>query len=446
MAKSETLKKIAAIIHSTLGLDFPGNRLHDLEKGMLASAKDLGISADVESVYNWISTSNLTTKELRIISSHITVGETYFFREQNSLKLFVRIILPELISKRKENSRQIKIWCAGCSSGEEPYTLAILIKENFPELGQWNTQILATDINPKAIQKAISGEYSEWSFRDTDPKIRQKYFSKKGNHWVVSNEIKEMVKFSFLNLSDKSYPSFSTGTENIDIIFCRNVFIYLSHEVIPEVAGKIYKSLADGGWLITSQVELNDIYFSMFGKYVYENNFFYRKAPVNYPSLRKPPVRAIVKSNRDLHTNFNPQPQSEKNFTLILNAKVYADRGDYDKAIEFIQKIIASGKADADIYYLYGTILTEQNKNEEAVEVLRKVLYLNPNHLLCHLMLGNFLSQNGKREQARKHYINALESIDDMKEDEIVPDSGGMTKGRIREMIENLILGQNNEK
>ncbi|MFA6334902.1 MAG: CheR family methyltransferase [Bacteroidales bacterium] len=454
MAKPESLLTIAEIIRNTLGLNFSANRMADLEKGIQASAKELGIESDIDSICQWITTAKLTSKDIRIISSHLTIGETYFFREKTSLDLFVQIIIPELILKRRDNTRHIRIWCAGCSSGEEPYSLAILIKENFPELANWNLSILATDINPKFIHKAISGEYSEWSFRETDPEIKQKYFTKKDHHWVISPTIKKMVEFSFINLSGDDYPSYLSNTENIDVILCRNVFIYLSQEKIPEVAGKIHKSLAGDGWLITSQVELNDDFFAIFGKYVYEKNYFYRKIPKISSDSSKLRVRRGSESKAAGTTIKKSvpviqrvvQPPADQIGMKLKEAKAFADKGDYTKAIECINLIVSSGEADPDIYYLYATILYEQGKSNEATDALRKVLYLNPRHMFSHMMLGYILRQNGKNESAGRHYKNALEILNNWNEEDIVPGSGGMTKGRIRVMIENLISGKSYEK
>ncbi|MEN6619163.1 MAG: CheR family methyltransferase [Rikenellaceae bacterium] len=455
MKNRDELSKTAEIIQCTFGLNFSLNHLSDLERGLIASAKELEIEEDIASIYKWISTKELTTKEFKILSSHLTVGETYFFREKSSLDLFIKKIIPELIEKRAGSTKHIHIWCAGCSSGEEPYSLAILIKENFPELESWNISILATDINPNAIHKALSGQYTEWSFRETNPQIKNKYFTSCNNKWMLSSEIKKMVKFSFLNLAMNEYPSSLTKTENIDIVFCRNVFIYFSPLVIREVAERIYKSLIDGGCLITSLVELNDEYFSMFTKGNFENIYYYKKELSNYyiaPKLQvqkkipntiieKKPKRIVFKKEESAKkTSVNPVK------TYFQEAKTSADKGEYNKAIEYIDKIISSNLADENVYYLYGTILYEQNKADEAIGVLKKGIYLNPRHLLTHIMLGNIQRQNGKKEVANMHYRNVLNLLDEWKEEQIVPNSNGMTKGRLRIMIENLTSDQSDEK
>ncbi len=461
MRKHEELIKISDIIRENLGLNFTANRLIDLERGLLASAKEIGINETIESIYQWISSTKLSKTELQVLSSHLTVGETYFFREKTSLDLFIKVIIPELIINRKSYGKHIRIWCAGCSSGEEPYSLAILLRENFPELEKWNITIAATDINPLAIKKAISGEYTDWSFRETPQKIKEKYFTQKHKHWTISSEISKMVKFSYLNLIESNYPSSLNNTENLDIVFCRNVFIYLSPAHITEVSKRIFDSLIEGGWFITSQVELNDLYFNNFVKYPYENNFFYRRIQFdnniaktsivnNTSGIKKSEKKSVKKRILLKKEQIKPIRKSslEENSEspLVLNAKIYADKGEHEKAISIIKKIIESGSANEDIYYLYGTILFEQGKVEDSIVALKKGLYINPHNISSNLMLGNILGQNGKGEMAKKYCKHVLTLLEEWNEDEIIPESGGLTKGRVQIMVEHLLSLNNDEK
>ena len=193
------------------------------------------------------------------------------------MSLFVKKIMPEIIQKAEKENRGIKIWSAGCSSGEEPYSIAILIKEHFPELNPSKFTIMATDISPKAINKAISGNYTEWSFRETSDSIRKKYFQNVNGSWNISPEIKRMVNFTYLNLAKNSFSSQLIGAVNVDVIFCRNVLMYLSPDIIKKAAENFHNSLNDGGWFITSQVELNDEYFSIFDKVYFDSGVFYKK-------------------------------------------------------------------------------------------------------------------------------------------------------------------------
>ena len=137
-----------------LGLSFPKNRHKDLIKGLQNAAKELGIDPSLESIYSFLSEKQPKPDQLNIIAGNLTIGETYFFRERPAIVSLKETILPEIINRKRE-TETIRIWSAGCSSGEEPYTIAIMLKEYFQEISNWNISILATDISPKAIQKAI---------------------------------------------------------------------------------------------------------------------------------------------------------------------------------------------------------------------------------------------------------------------------------------------------
>ena len=182
MIQEDYLLEISKMIANILGLDFQQNQWIDMERRVIAAAIDLKIETDIESLHEWLSKPLFTNNELNTLSGHLTVNETYFFREMTALELFRHEIIPEIIKERRGKNEKIKIWSAGCSSGEEPYTLAIILNEHFPELKDWDITILATDISPNAIQKALHGEYTEWSFRNTDYHIKNNYFTAFGKN------------------------------------------------------------------------------------------------------------------------------------------------------------------------------------------------------------------------------------------------------------------------
>ncbi len=206
-----------------------------------------------------------TRSQIEILASHLTVGETYFFRDKRLFKTLEESILSELIQLRRNSGRYLRIWSAGCSSGEEPYSIAILLSKMIPDIGDWGITILATDINTRFLQKAADGVYGNWSFRDIEPGIKEGFFNQKEDgRFEVLSRIREMVTFSYLNLVEDAYPSLVNNTNALDIIFCRNVLMYF----VPELAGKVvrnlHRSLVDGGFLIVSPTESSIPIFSQF--------------------------------------------------------------------------------------------------------------------------------------------------------------------------------------
>jgi len=465
-----------------LGIHFPENRWTDLERGLTAAAKDLQIDESIESIGKWLAEPGPSAGELQILSSHLTIGETYFFRENNALDFFRNQILPQLILERTRDNREIRIWSAGCSSGEEAYTIAILLKESASDLKDLNISILATDINPVALKKAKLGVYSRWSFRETIEEMKHKYFSAQGSNWEISPEIRKMVTFLNVNLAGEFFPVSSANAKPFDVIFCRNVLMYFTPEKACEVAQGFFNSLNDKGWLITSQVELNEEYFNLFSRKQYRNGFYYQKVPrpdetgplarvtrtdVNPAKIKvKVPISAKVRPAeptlaeiKKVKVPDNQTPAPETLFSqgqylacsiecerlirlgirvpalLMLLVRSQANLGNLQEARIGAEKLIALNGIHAEAHHLFATILLELNQLSEAEIVLKRALYLEPDHLPSHLTLANVLKRLGKKQLASKYFRMAGALLERLPDEEVVPDTGGLTAGRLRDMI-----------
>jgi len=486
MKKEAYLAEISLRVTHILGLYFQANQYVDLERRLIAAAKELNIDYSISGLHEWLSQSHFSNLERHALSAHLTIGETYFFREKPALDLFVQQIIPNLIEQRRGKNQQIKIWSAGCSSGEEPYTLAILLKEHFPELNDWDVRILATDISPISIKKALLGEYTDWSFRETSAVVKHTYFTQAGANWRIDPELKKRITFTYLNLSENSYPSSITHTDEMDVIFCRNVLMYFTPEVIKEVSARFNASLCENGWLITSQVELNEDYFSMFERVHCCNGIFYQKTnkpaakvkrPLTPPPQNDPVVRTkkkeintstvrIKKAAPAIKPPKKEQSEAEDPDELFQNGqyircidsclhlisqgklthtlfsilvKSYANSGllwDGEKAIA---KIMETNTATPEMCYIYASLLNEQNELAQTEVYLKKAIYLNHKHILSHLMLGNVFQKNGKKALAIKQYETTLGLLNECDETVIVPDSEGITTGRIKELVEQIL-------
>ena len=157
-------------------------------------------------------------------TSSATAGSSSALRDQ---------ILPEIIRRRRGRNQCLRIWSAGCSTGEEPYSLAILVRELLADIGDWKIHILATDINEDALAAAREGIYRNWSFREVEEHYRQQYFTPEGESSRIRPEVQSMVSFRYLNLADDRYPTAATGTDALDLILCRNVMIYFPPGALP---------------------------------------------------------------------------------------------------------------------------------------------------------------------------------------------------------------------
>ncbi len=188
--------------------------------------------------------------ELASIVDILTVNETYFFREQNQLKAFSEEVLPELKAANRSGKR-LRIWSAGCSTGEEPYTIAMLILEK-GLLYNWNIEIIGSDINQRVLQVARSGAYRKNSFRTTDRYFLKKYFQEEDSQFRISDAVKQYVNFNHLNLLDTVKVKLVGA---VDVIFCRNVLIYFDHASRKKVIEMFYERLVEGGYLLLGHAE-----------------------------------------------------------------------------------------------------------------------------------------------------------------------------------------------
>lgn len=207
---------------------------------------------DFRDYYRLLLYDRRRDEELSAIVDILTVNETYFFREQNQLKAFVDEICLELKSLRSD-TRRLRIWSAGCASGEEPYTIAMLLLDNLGMFDGWNIEVVASDINQRVLHLARRGVYRKSSFRSTDERFIRRYFIEEGNgDYTLKDEVKKLVTFSSINLLDAIKTRF---IGSMDVIFCRNVLIYFHPDAKKKVIEMFYQRLNDGGYLLLGHAE-----------------------------------------------------------------------------------------------------------------------------------------------------------------------------------------------
>ena len=298
------LSRLSAFIAARMGLRFPEERRRDLERAINAAARELGMP-DGNSCIEWLLSSSPARSQIEILAGHVPVGETYFFRDKRLFKTLEESILPELIQVRRNSGRYLRIWSAGCSSGEEPYSIAILLSKMIPDIVDWGITILATDINMRFLQKAADGVYRQWSFRDIQPGIKKGFFNQKQDgRFEVLSRIRQMVTFSYLNLVEDAYPSLVNNTSALDIIFCRNVLMYFVPELVSKVASNLHRSLVDGGFLIVGPAESSIPIFSQFttvrapGTILYKKEGQQRASDFSCRPLETEPLNLELKSGR----------------------------------------------------------------------------------------------------------------------------------------------------
>ncbi len=462
MLPDSTLTRLSELLAGRIGLHFPPERWGDLERGIGSAAHAFGL-ADAGSYAQRLLSTTPTHHEIEILASCLTVGETYFFRERRSFEALEQRVLPELLRPRWQGERRLRIWSAGCCTGEEPYSIAMLLDRMVPDQQDWNIALLATDINPAFLRKAVRAEYGEWSFRDTPAWLRERYFHHgNGGSYRLRDSIRKRVNFSCLNLADDSYPSLTNNTNAMDLIFCRNVLMYFTPERARAVVDKLHRALVDGGWLIVSPAETSTALFAGFQAVEFDGAIFYRKGadaesprfpsampvPAMLPEWRyvaEPPLPPVDlpeldRSEPDLPT---PAPVSEapaqvEGERLSLRARDCANQGRLDEASEWCRKAIVHDKLNPAFHYLLATIEQEQGLNDNAAQSLLRALYLDDHFVLAHFALGNLRRAQGRPREAQRHFNNALAALRRYAADEVLPESDGLTAGRLGEIVASL--------
>lgn len=457
------MARLSELLATHLGLHFPRARWADLNRGLAAASSRLGMP-DTESFIHRLLATPPTQREIEALAAGMTVGETYFFRERRSLDALEQHILPELLRARAAKERRLRLWSAGCCTGEEPYSIAMLLDRLIARDDPWNITLLATDINPVFLRKAAEGGYGEWSFRDTPEWIKDRYFRpQKDGRFKLDERIRKRVAFASLNLAGDDYPSLTTGTNAMDVIFCRNVLMYFSAERARRVVDNLYRALVDGGWLIVSPAETSSALFSDFTTVEFDGAILYRKeasaAAPRFVSHVSAPVADLAQESRhpvggsvpaaetfqpvqaaSLHADSGDGsvPTPEEPNQLSRAARDCANRGQLGEAAEWCRQAIAADKSNPANQYLLAVIQQEQGQGDDAVQSLRRALYLDPGFVLAHYALGNLRQSQGRHREAQRHFDNARASLRIHPPDEILPESDGLTAGRLAEMIESM--------
>jgi chemotaxis protein methyltransferase CheR len=505
--------RLSEYIAQHIGLYYPPERRLDLQRGLSRVAAEFGF-ANIATCADWLLSGALTQAQMRTLAGHLTVGETYFFREPRSFDALREHILPELIGSRRGREQRLRLWSAACSTGEEAYSLAILLRQLIPDWQDWCVRILATDINEQSLQTAREGVYGKWALRDSTAGFRDTYFTRTAaGRFALLPEIKRCVEFAQLNLAQDCFPSLSTHTNAMDIILCRNLLIYFAPTQAQTLVQNLHHALVDEAWLIVSPSECSQVLFRGFRAVNFPGAILYRKGtdaqqtqehgspsrlpepvgdtdrcvmpmfdtsppaalrvaravtlksavspraeqtpPVSEPSEGRAEAEALYGQGRyaeaaeRLLSFFawqavqNPTSTSgsgAESPTFSLLTRALANQGKLIDALAWSKRWIGADRLDSAAYYLHAVVLQELGEFESARRSLQRAVYLHPDFVLAHFALGNLARSGGRIEAAKKHFENAQRLLRGSPPGESLPESDGMTAGRLAEIIAALLV------
>jgi chemotaxis protein methyltransferase CheR len=328
------------------------------------------------------------------------------------------------------------------------------LQESLLSLKDWRITLLATDINDRFLRKARAAVYGEWSFRGLPPEFKQRHFTRaKDGRFTLLPHIRDRVSFAPLNLVEDCFPSLATGAHAMDVIFCRNVLMYFTPEQAREVVGKLHRTLVDGGWLIVSQSEGSQQLFSSFrqatiaGAILYEKTSAAQGAQTPGCSVATSPVQSTADTPVavPLPTAASVPAQQiatshlQMTQALAVQAREHANQGRLEQALSCCDRWIATDALDPASRYLRAVILQEMGDPVRARQSLQHALYLQPDFVLAHFGLGNLARSRGSVAESNRHFANALALLRSYLPEDSLPQSDGLTAGRLEEILTSLI-------
>jgi len=247
----DVFRLLRDLVHSYCGIFFDDGSKFLVERRLARRLEERQLRT-FEEYYRFLRYDRKRDEELAVLVDNLTTNETYFFRESPQLRAFAEEILPELRTTLADR-KSLRIWSAGCSTGEEPYTIAMLLLESGTWWRDWQVEILGSDINQRVLHTARKGVYKKTSHRVSTPEMMKKYFIEEGKgDYRIIDAVRELVSFSYVNLLD---PFKTSLINNMDVIFCRNVIIYFDRDAKKKVIESFHDKLRDNGYLLLGHSE-----------------------------------------------------------------------------------------------------------------------------------------------------------------------------------------------
>jgi chemotaxis protein methyltransferase CheR len=470
--------QLAGVVERNLGLQFAPERWEDLERGILAAMRECGQSGAEEFAQS-AAHGAPNSIEMNALARNLTIGETYFFRDENFFHLLEHSILPGIIAKRRSAGMPfLRIWSAACCTGEEPYSIAMLLQKLLPDIGKWTVTILGTDLNTAFLEKAREGKYGDWSLRALPAGGKTRFFEAAGDkRHTVKSSVRAMVHFAQLNLASEAYPSPLTNTEAMDLILCRNALMYMSAEKADAILARLGKSLSENGLLALAPVEATlahgiGLTASIYGTPILSaRRSAVKPSPAAFPQFgQRPsgtaptaaaPVPAVSApftpgpAYPDSYTQAGPAADTDKSeealalerlerdpadfAAMAALSKAYADQGRLDDALALGLKA-AEANETSETTFLVATILREKGADHDAVAWLERLVEKDEGFVMAHFALGSLHRRMEGSHGDLSHFRRALGLAERLPAQSVLPGSGGeLTSGMLKRLLMDIL-------
>lgn len=477
----EKFRAFSEHILSCTGLHFEERNRASLARGLGKRMSALCMESHSEYL-SYLKLHGEDRHELQKLLQFLTVGETYFFRYPAHFDaLFQRFATapPPL-------SQPIRIWSAGCSTGEEPYSIAMTLMEAFPDWRERDIKVIATDINNRSLKLAREGVYSPWSMRITQKCQQKSYFDRVGESFLIHDDVKKLVEFYHLNLSLPCSERLNLGLSQLDAIFCRNVLIYFPAEQVEPMLQRLAGALKVSGQLFLGHAEA--LMQQNLGLEIRRQGpcFYYQRterrlqavpgpaagpqppaAPPPAPLPPEEPSPSALPAAAPEQATQKPQPQTaqpqeqlpaaalqaarelfdEEEFeaaldlleqtlrespdlveALVLKGFILAGRGHLEEALETCHRVIELNDLLPEAYFLKGVVLDASDRLSEAADEYRKAILLDHDFIMPRYHMGRLHLRLGRAQEAAREIRNSIRILARRDEKGTVPYSGGLTR------------------
>jgi chemotaxis protein methyltransferase CheR len=380
---------------------------------------------------------------LQQLIRRVTIGETSFFRHPEDLSWLSNDLFAKLLDAREaQGDRCLRLWSAGCASGEEAYSLAALAlaeieKRDSPDA--WQLSVLATDINSDALSTAKRALYGEWSFRGVGSSERSRWFQAEGDRYAPIDAIRRPVSLAYLNLRDPIYPAIMTGTSALDLIVCRNVFIYFFPAMIAEALARFDQCLAPDGALLCGPSDL-----------------FEAQIPAGFRRMPGAPHRLTRARENESRAVEHPQTPAAPRWVRAApppaltrepptptpreEGLVLLQKGRYPEAAAWARSAIIKAELSAPLRHCLALALSAQN-SPDALSAWKDFLYLSPEDPEAHLGLAFAFVRSQRLGDAQRHFRAVLQYLGPRRDEDRLPGPDGLKVGWVRAACRSLARG-----
>ncbi len=440
----ELRDELGAQARARFGLVFPESRMRSLDEAIGRATEALG-ERDPRRLRDRVVQGD--PDAVRAFSSAVTVGETYFFRDAGHFEL-LRERLRALAARR--GGRAIRLWSAGCATGEEAYSMAIVARETFGERFFERVTVLATDLNPAFLSQAREGCYRAWSFRAA-ASLRDRWFEAHGGAWRVASELRRAVTFALFNLQDVLAPSAPRG---FDVIFCRNVLIYFDRDGTARVARGFARALFEDGVLVTGPSDPAMPPGSGLIAQPTPAGLTWRRAwteapaeppqtapvqPVTHDSPRAPEPRPV----RPRRVSRPPEPPRARapEPDVAAHARALADAGRLTESARLLDRAIEADALRVELYVLRATVRLGLGDARAASQDAERALLLDREAAFAHVLAATAAIELGDLRAGERHLRNARRALLQKPGDVVVPSAGAVTHGEMLSVCDRLARG-----